>query len=429
MSFVALDKTASKIAPTASFKPLAIQPAITPPSSTILNNGSAAPDFSQINNTGPTFTTTPQNNGFTLGAGSKQVVGIGDIIKVAAKGGANQALQGVYQAGEGLNTGNPIKMGEGTLNALAGAINAVSAPLAPVFEPISMATNAIGAQLGSHYSDNPIIPNDTATRIVQAISNAATIYGTFAGGTKVREGAPPEKVSSPIFNETPPLPKAEVPVPKPEVTPQIEAKAPVVEAPKPTINSDIAPTKTVGRTTQTLKPIEGTGAIKTRGVSQGVEANAIEKKLTDNFGDLPEYRQVSMKDQAQKAADFITKDPEGARAVAMGEKAPPKGVLPESVFVAAEQKATAEGDVQTLRDLANSKLASSATTMGQRIRTLGERDSSSPLAAIQEVQKARAEAQAARGVTAEKVTNTIKTAIRKTNTKETWSSFVESITC
>lgn len=394
---------------------------VSAPSSTILNNGSTAPNFSQINNKGSVFSTAPQNNGFTLGNGTSQVQGIGQIIKAAAEGGANQFASGVDEAGIGLNIGNPIKMGEGTLNALAGAINAVTSPLAPAFAPVGMATDYIGKQLGSHYSNNPIIPNDTATRIVQAISNGAVIAGTFMGGADT----PKAEIPSPEVPKTS-EPVAQATIPKPQLIQDI--KPPQVEAPKVTSESiaSTETTKTVGRTTQTLKPIEGTGAVKTRGLSEGVEANAIEKKLTDNFGDLPEYKQVSMKDQAERAASLIESDPATARAIAMGEKAPPKGLLPESVYVAAEHKATAEGDVQTLRDLANSKLSASATTMGQRIRTLGERDSVSPLAAIQDVQKARAEAQAARGETPEKITSQVTRAIRKGNTRETWSDFIKN---
>lgn len=186
---------------------------------------------------------------------------------------------------------------------------------------------------------------------------------------------------------------------------------------------------TTKTTTQTLKPIEGTGDIKIRGLSQGVEATAIEKQLTDTFGDLPEYQQVSMKEQAQAAAEYLASKPDEAMAVALGNKAPPKGLLPESVFVAAEQKAIAEGDVQGLRDLANSKLAGSATTMGQRIRTLGERDSASPLSAIREVQDARAKAQAARGQSVDTEVAKAQKVIRQANTKQSWSSFVDSITC
>ena len=192
--------------------------------------------------------------------------------------------------------------------------------------------------------------------------------------------------------------------------------------------------KPTTRTSQTLKTIEGTGTTKVRGLAQNVEANAIEKKLTDTFGDLPEYKTVSMKDQARRAAEYITNNPEDAHAVAMGEKAPPKGVLPESVFVAAENKAISEGNVEVLRNLANSKLSGSATTMGQRIRTLGERDSNSPIAAIQEVRRAREAAIASRGINIAKETvktvKDIEASIKKSvPSKQTWESFIDQITC
>lgn len=194
--------------------------------------------------------------------------------------------------------------------------------------------------------------------------------------------------------------------------------------------SEASTPSSTGRTSQILKPVEGTGELKTRGLSQNVEATAIEKKIADNFGDLPSYKTISMKDQALQAADLIIKDFDTAKEIALGNKTPPKGLLPESVFVAVEHDATINGDVQTLKDLANSKLSSSATTMGQRIRTLGERDSASPLAAIQEVQKAREEALATRGATIKQETVTrIKESIKKVNTKENWSSFIESIQC
>lgn len=193
------------------------------------------------------------------------------------------------------------------------------------------------------------------------------------------------------------------------------------------------PVKIMSRTTQSLKPIEGTGYTKARGLSEGVEAKAIENKLTDNFGDLPEYKTVSMADQAKQASDIISKDAELAKSIAMGEKAPPKGVLPESVFVAVENKAIAEGDVQTLKDLATSKLSASATTMGQRIRTLAERDPTSPVGAIQEVQAARSADIAKRGDIAKQTQDTInqiKESIKKVpTTKQTWNDFVDSITC
>lgn len=220
-----------------------------------------------------------------------------------------------------------------------------------------------------------------------------------------------------------------------ELSKQTENTPTLPKVPEKSMNTtqESTPVKT-GRTTQTLKPIEGTGDIKTRGLSQGVEAGAIEKKLTDTFGDLPEYKQVNMKEQADKASDFISNFPDEAREVALGNKAPPKGLLPESVFVAAERKALAESDVETLKDLANSKLAASATTMGQRIRTLGERDENSPLKAIQDIQKAREEAAARRNGPAKKAVKStvddIKKEIQKaTPKKQSWNDFIDTITC
>lgn len=182
-----------------------------------------------------------------------------------------------------------------------------------------------------------------------------------------------------------------------------------------------------------ITSVKGTGTIKTRGLSLGVEANAIEKRLTTKLGELPEYETVNMKEQAQHGARLISEDYENARSIALGEKAPPKGVLPESVFVAVENLAIKEGDIATLQDLANSKLTSQATTMGQRIRTLGERDPDSPVEAIQEVQKARQESIAKRtDIKKEKAktVSEIETHIKKNvPKKEDWNSFISSIQC
>lgn len=138
-----------------------------------------------------------------------------------------------------------------------------------------------------------------------------------------------------------------------------------------------------------LTPVEGTGETKTRGLAAGVQEKALANKLEMTVGDLPEYRVVSMADQARRAAELIASDPALARRVATGEANAPAGLLPESVFVAVENKAIGEGDVATLRDLATSKRTAEATTMGQRIRALAERDPDSPVAAIQDVVNTR----------------------------------------
>ena len=184
-----------------------------------------------------------------------------------------------------------------------------------------------------------------------------------------------------------------------------------------------------------LRAVEGTGELRTRGLAENVEAKAIEDGLTSGFSDLPEYRQISMADQAAQAVRLMDEDYETAKAIAMGDKQPPKGLLPESVYVAVERRALVEGDVDTIQQLATrSRLATSATTMGQRIRTLGERDKASPVGMIQEIQAAREADLAKRSgdIKAAKkaAVDEIKTEIRKAASKpDAWASFIDSIRC
>lgn len=186
------------------------------------------------------------------------------------------------------------------------------------------------------------------------------------------------------------------------------------------------------------KIVEGTGTEKTRSLAVGVEQKAIEHRLTNEFGDLPTYKEVNMGDQARQAQDLYTKNSELALKVALGEAPAPKGVLPESVFVAVENAAIKAGDVETLRQLATqSKLVSEATLMGQRIRALGERDPESPVAAITAVVRARENVilkKLKKGETVEavkkKVVGEIKIQVKKVAaSKQTWAEFIESIKC
>lgn len=232
------------------------------------------------------------------------------------------------------------------------------------------------------------------------------------------------------------------------------------KATKKTVESEIVKPKSTPKSVRTgaLKPIEGTGKIKVRGLSEGVEAKAIastpsklpgfapeeakalEKsavasKLTDIFGDLPQYKQMNVADQGAKAIALFEKDPEAAKQVAYGAKTPPKGLTPEAVFVAVEQDAIERGDVQTLKELANSRLTGEATTMGQRIRMLAERNPEAPTNAIRQVQEARVKAvQEKLGKPIEEAKQEIVKDIKKKITeakpkKIAWADFVQSITC
>lgn len=190
-----------------------------------------------------------------------------------------------------------------------------------------------------------------------------------------------------------------------------------------------------GSVARPLKPV-GTGETVRSRLAANVEANAIEKKLTNSLGNTPEYSQVSMKDQALRAADLIAGDPARAMRIALGKEMPPEGLLPEAVFTAVEDRAVKAGDVATLRRLAQeSSLSTEATAMGQRIRALGERDQDSPVTLIQDVNKARTEAfEKKSGTTIKKATRDtvgeIKKEIKKnTSKRESWEDFMTNLTC
>src|SRR3990167_2077794 len=184
--------------------------------------------------------------------------------------------------------------------------------------------------------------------------------------------------------------------------------------------------------------VEGTGEVKPRGLSVGVEEKAVANKLKTGFGSLPEYQVVNMEHQALKATKLLKSDYDLAYRVAMGRDPSPKDVIPEAVFVAIENKAIKEGNVNILRDLAiNSKLTQEATTMGQRIRTLAERDPESPMGAMKEILSAREERANRRlgknssiESAKEKVSKDIKKELSKNKyNNDAWVEFIKSIEC
>lgn len=175
---------------------------------------------------------------------------------------------------------------------------------------------------------------------------------------------------------------------------------------------------------------------KQSGLAKGVEAKAIEKKLTKGFEGLAEYESINMKDQAQKASDLLLTDYERAKRIAMGHEEPPQGLKSFSVYNALETKAQLNGDIETLRDLATkSSLNKESSGAAQTLRILAEREPDSPVAAIQDVVKQR-EASIKRKTgkdinkAKETIVNQIRESVKKVApTKETWASFIEGIRC
>lgn len=181
--------------------------------------------------------------------------------------------------------------------------------------------------------------------------------------------------------------------------------------------------------------ISSTPEIKTSKLGLGVEAKAIEKKLTQGFEGLPEYAKVNVKQQAEAANELVKNRLNEAIDIARGNRLPPEGILPEAVFTAVEQHALKTGDIQLLNRLAKSKLVTEATGMGQRIRLLAERNPDSPVASIRKVIENRAKyfesktgktVNEARRQEVKKLKESIKKVLPK---RDEWTEFVESIKC
>jgi hypothetical protein len=199
--------------------------------------------------------------------------------------------------------------------------------------------------------------------------------------------------------------------------------------PGPVINQVNKEASRAGNESNRLSEIEGTGKVKKVGLAQKVEQRAREQGLTEGFP-VQERQQVSLKDQAQKAVDLVQNNFETARDIALGRSEAPEGVIPEMVFNAIEQDALEKGNVETLRQLANSTLSRESSTMALRLRALAERERENPVEAIRAVEEARRQ-----GLPEQRLKDTVQ-GIRKAletaperMTKEMWTDWIKTIEC
>jgi len=166
---------------------------------------------------------------------------------------------------------------------------------------------------------------------------------------------------------------------------------------------------------------------KTRGLASSVESRAIASKLTKKFKDLPDFPTVNLAEQAQEASQLLASNPDQAMRIAMGVEQPPQGLIQEMVFIAVENKAVIDKDVETLHRLAtSSELVTEATVMGQRIRALGESDIASPVAAVRKVVRAREKS--AKGKTKKAETKIIKKNIKAPGLSKL-QEFINALEC
>ena len=184
---------------------------------------------------------------------------------------------------------------------------------------------------------------------------------------------------------------------------------------------------------QTVLKTAGYGRKRVSKLGVGVEMKAIENQLTEGFQDIPEYRQIDIKNQLSRATKLVEEDYDSAVKIALGKEQPKYGLLPESVFTVVENKALADGDVDLLRQLASSVRVTEATAMGQRIRVLAERNPDSAVTKIREVIEARRRiVEKRKGYNVDKEVKKLKEEVNKEVkkiTKGDWLSFIDSIEC
>lgn len=208
---------------------------------------------------------------------------------------------------------------------------------------------------------------------------------------------------------------------------QIEETPVIKETETPTVKAKEPETVKVP---QEQLPV-GTGKEKVSRLEARMTGNL--EKMTEEQRDtlgLATYNQMNKAEQKKAAIEYVTKNPDNVVKILSGEMEPPKGLLKNSIYVAAD--AIAHEDAALARKLASL----SSTRAGQELSILTELNPDSPVAAMREVAQARIQAterrlksgsvSKARNVVTKSIKEKIEKALPK---KDDWAAFVESIKC
>lgn len=179
--------------------------------------------------------------------------------------------------------------------------------------------------------------------------------------------------------------------------------------------------------------VDPTAGDTVSGNAARIEAVALEKKLTDTMGDLPQYKSINMKEQATEAVNLIARDKQLALDVIDGKTHPPGNLKAQSVHQALEDLAIKERDGALLTKLAKSNVNTELSESAQNLRIAAERDPHSAVEQIRQIRDARlkrAEKRAKTSVSkyAKDVKKKVDAATPKPS-KQDWKSFVEELTC
>lgn len=190
------------------------------------------------------------------------------------------------------------------------------------------------------------------------------------------------------------------------------------------------------------QPVKSVNTFQTKGSDFGNEkvakaASDINENLVKKgFNSIPEseqakYTPTTKAEQIKKISDLMSKDIEKAKSIAIGESPIPSGILPQPLFNAIEEYATKNNDIELLRNLAKSPVATQLSEAGQTLGSHGFNDNpNSVVANIQKVTRAREAANKVKGVTKAKLKAQIKAEITRAAPKaKDWASFLQELKC
>lgn len=439
----------------------------------LLSNPNPAPvDFSKyqsaplLANPNPSVTPSVFNNN-AFNAYPQQNQALLNTIPQQFQAGITQGSQGLDQTIQGVQNYNPVQIGQGLFQTAAGVGNAAFSPFAPVGAAINTATDAITnipavQQAAQMLPDLPYLQGAKIAGDVSAVAGLfGGVGGLLKGGKPTLEQAriqaatdvkPPEPQGllpkthaeyaasqgyepytpteqlptiqmGPKGESTLPTIQAEPLLPKPRQVPgdfTIEPLQPTL--PKPTESAPIEtqpvlPKPLVGKVTKAASDINQTL------VKQGFDALPPEEQS--------KYTPQSYKATADTVASLMDSNIEQVKAIATGEKPVPKGVNGQILFNAVEAYATKTGDGELLSRLAASPLGKKLSEAGQTLGGHGFNDNpNSAVEAIRQVQEARQAKVGDLQKASQQITEQIRNEIKKAApSKQTWASFVDSITC
>lgn len=166
--------------------------------------------------------------------------------------------------------------------------------------------------------------------------------------------------------------------------------------------------------------------------AEDIRVRAITNKLADKQDDfdMVTMPRMKMQDQARQALELVSKDRQKALSIALGKTAPEGNLKPGSVFTALREEAMKEGDIETLRRLTKSTVASETA---QELKAFDTFEPNDPVKTIRQVQKflqTRAEKNTRIDVIKEKtkIASQIKKEIKPVK-RETWEGFINNLKC